>query len=41
LQQSGGLMVNYLYELDKVEAQHEAFSQGQIITGRAVSTLAA
>ena len=41
LQQSAGLMVNYLYELDKVEAQHEAFSKGQVITARGVSTLAA
>ncbi len=41
LQQSAGLMVNYLYELDKVEAQHEAFSKGQVITARGVSALAA
>jgi malonyl-CoA decarboxylase len=41
LQQSAGLMVNYLYELDKVETQHEAFSKGQVITARGVSTLAA
>ena len=40
LQQSAGLMVNYLYELDKVEAQHEAFSKGQIATSRSVSALA-
>jgi malonyl-CoA decarboxylase len=39
LQQSAGLMVNYLYELDKVEAQHEAFSKGQIVSGRAVNAL--
>ena len=39
LQQSAGLMVNYLYELDKVEAQHEAFSQGQLIASRSVNTL--
>ena len=41
LQQSGGLMVNYLYELDKLEAQHEAFSKGQVATSRGVSTLVA
>jgi malonyl-CoA decarboxylase len=41
LQQSAGLMVNYLYELDKVEAQHEAFSKGEVITARGVSSLAA
>lgn len=40
LQQSAGLMVNYLYELDKVEAQHEAFSKGQVIASRGVSMLA-
>ena len=40
LQQSAGLMVNYLYELDKVEAQHEAFSKGQVIASRGVSLLA-
>jgi malonyl-CoA decarboxylase len=39
LQQSAGLMVNYLYELDKVEAQHESFSKGQIVTGRLVNAL--
>ena len=41
LQQSAGLMVNYLYELDKVETQHEAFSKGQVISARSVSALAA
>ena len=41
LQQSAGLMVNYLYELDKVEAQHEAFSKGVVTTSRGVSALAA
>lgn len=40
LQQSAGLMVNYLYELDKVEEQHEAFSRGEITASRAVSRLA-
>lgn len=40
LQQSAGLMVNYLYALDKVEAQHEAFSQGHIVSARNVSALA-
>lgn len=39
LQQSAGLMVNYLYELDKVEDQHEAFSKGQIVTARPVHAL--
>ena len=39
LQQSGGLMVNYLYELDKVEEQHEAFSQKKVCFSRAVDKL--
>jgi malonyl-CoA decarboxylase len=39
LQQSGGLMVNYLYELDKVEEQHEAFSQKKVSFSRAVDKL--
>ncbi len=39
LQQSAGLMVNYLYELDKVEEQHEAFLQGTVATSRAVEKL--
>ena len=39
LQQSGGLMVNYLYELDKVEEQHEAFSQKTVSFSRAVDKL--
>ena len=41
LRQSCGLMVNYLYELDKVETQHEAFSKGVVTTSRGVSALAA
>ncbi len=39
LQQSAGLMVNYLYELDKVEEQHEAFLQGAVATSKAVGKL--
>lgn len=39
LQQSGGMMVNYLYELDKVEAQHEAFSQKTVRFSRGVEKL--
>lgn len=39
LQQSGGLMVNYLYELDKVEEQHEAFNQKTVSFSRAVDKL--
>ena len=37
---SGGANAN-IKELDKVEAQHEAFSKGQVITARGVSGLAA
>jgi malonyl-CoA decarboxylase len=39
LLQSAGLMVNYLYELDKVEEQHEAFNQGKVIWSRQVEKL--
>ncbi|WP_291932349.1 malonyl-CoA decarboxylase [Limnohabitans sp.] len=39
LQQAGGLMVNYLYELDKVEEQHEAFSNKTVCFSRAVEKL--
>jgi len=39
LQQSGGLMVNYLYELDKVEEQHEAFSNRTVRFSRGVEKL--
>lgn len=39
LQQYGGLMVNYLYEPDKVEAQHEAFINGKVIRSRGVDKL--
>jgi malonyl-CoA decarboxylase len=39
LKQSFGLMVNYLYDLDKVEASHEKFKQGEVARSRAVHTL--
>ena len=39
LQQSGGLMVNYLYELNKVEEQHEAFSHKTVCFSRGVEKL--
>lgn len=39
LQQSAGMMVNYLYELDKVEDQHEAFSKGKVICSRGIDKL--
>jgi malonyl-CoA decarboxylase len=39
LQQSGGMMVNYLYELGKVEEQHEAFSHKTVSFARGVEKL--
>ena len=36
IQQSAGIMVNYLYELDKVETQHEAFMKRVVIYARGV-----
>ena len=41
LAQSAGIMVNYLYELDEVERNHEAYvNQGKITTSRRVESLA-
>jgi malonyl-CoA decarboxylase len=37
--QSYGLMVNYLYDLDKVEAHHEQFTQGTVAYSRAIGAL--
>ena len=37
--QSFGLMVNYLYDLNKVEAHHEKFIQGEVAHSRALATL--
>lgn len=37
--QSFGLMVNYLYDLDKVEAHHEKFTQGEVAHSRALAAL--
>ncbi|MEM6275910.1 MAG: malonyl-CoA decarboxylase [Pseudomonadota bacterium] len=40
--QSGGAMVNYLYDLEKTERQHEAFAtQGTVAVSRAVQSLIA
>jgi malonyl-CoA decarboxylase len=39
LKESFGLMVNYLYDLDKVEASHEKFVHGEVARSRAVRTL--
>ena len=37
--QSYGLMVNYLYDLEKVEAHHEQFTQGTVAYSRAIGAL--
>ncbi len=39
LRQSAGLMVNYLYDLDRVEQSHEDFVNGTVTHARAVSSL--
>ncbi len=39
LKQSFGVMVNYLYDLDKIEASHEKFTQGEVARSRAVHTV--
>ena len=39
LRQSAGLMVNYLYDLGKVEENHERFVQGEIVYSRSVGRL--
>ena len=38
LHQSVGLMVNYLYDLDSIEENHDAyFDQGEIVVSRTVA----
>jgi malonyl-CoA decarboxylase len=39
LRQSFGLMVNYLYDLQKIESHHEKFLQGEVAASRQVSGL--
>ena len=39
LRQSHGLMVNYLYDLDEIENNHEAFVSGSVSASRAVTSL--
>ena len=39
LRQSFGLMVNYLYDLQKIEGHHEKFVQGEVACSRQVSGL--
>jgi malonyl-CoA decarboxylase len=38
LKQSFGMMVNYLYDLGKVEASHARFRQGEVARSRAVGS---
>jgi malonyl-CoA decarboxylase len=40
LKQSGGLMVNYLYDLDRVEEYHQRFLDGVVVHSQAVARLA-
>jgi malonyl-CoA decarboxylase len=39
LRQSFGMMVNYLYDLDEVETNHEKFMHGEVAAARAVISL--
>ena len=39
VRQSFGLMVNYLYDLHKVESHHEKFVQGEVAQSRALASL--
>ncbi|MFT4095793.1 MAG: malonyl-CoA decarboxylase [Rhodoblastus sp.] len=40
LKESGGVMVNYLYDLDEIEKNHEAFAnQGEVIASNAVKRM--
>jgi malonyl-CoA decarboxylase len=39
LRQSFGLMVNYLYDLDKVETHHEKFVHGEVAQSRLLTSL--
>ena len=39
LKQSYGMMVNYRYKLSEVDANHEAYANGRIVTSREVRTL--
>jgi malonyl-CoA decarboxylase len=39
MRQSFGLMVNYLYDLDKVARHHESFVQGEVAQSRQISAL--
>jgi malonyl-CoA decarboxylase len=40
LRQSCGLMVNYLYDLERVEEYHQRFLDGVVVHSQAVARLA-
>jgi malonyl-CoA decarboxylase len=39
LRQSAGMMVNYLYDLDRIEVNHEHFKNGTVVHSRAIAAL--
>ena len=39
LKQAHGVMVNYLYDLEEIEANHERFMSGEVSAARAVTSL--
>jgi malonyl-CoA decarboxylase len=39
LKQSAGLMVNYLYDLARIEGHHDRFAHGEVVASRALSDL--
>ena len=39
LKQSAGLMVNYLYDLARIERHHDRFVHGEVVASRAISAL--
>jgi malonyl-CoA decarboxylase len=39
LKQSAGLMVNYLYDLGRIERHHDRFAHGEVVASRALSAL--
>jgi malonyl-CoA decarboxylase len=39
VKQSSALMVNYLYDLQKIESHHEKFTRGEVAHSRAVAAL--
>ncbi|MBF0375340.1 MAG: malonyl-CoA decarboxylase [Alphaproteobacteria bacterium] len=36
MRQAHGLMVNYLYEVDRIEANHERFAEGEVVAAESV-----